>query len=58
MASEALPKLREDHTRLLRARNNFSPAYEFVLIEADRWTTALNTLREQIIRCLGQNADR
>jgi uncharacterized membrane protein YccC len=56
-ASETLPKLREDHTRLLRARETFSPAYEFVLIETDRLTTALNTVREQITRCLGQNAE-
>jgi uncharacterized membrane protein YccC len=55
-ASETLPKLREDHSRLLRARDNFSAAYEFVLIETDRLTTALNTLREQVTRCLGQSA--
>jgi uncharacterized membrane protein YccC len=57
-ASRTLPKLREDHTRLLQAREHFSPAYEFVLIETDRLTTALNTLREQVTRCLGQNVDR
>jgi uncharacterized membrane protein YccC len=55
-ASETLPKLREDHSRLLRARDTFSPPYEFVLIETDRLTTALNTLREQVTRCLGQSA--
>jgi uncharacterized membrane protein YccC len=53
-AFETLPRLREDHTRLLRARESFGPAYEFVLIETDRLTTALNTLREQVMRCLGQ----
>jgi len=57
-ASQTLPKLREDHTRLLQARERFLPAHEFVLIETDRLTTALNTLREQVTRCLGQNADR
>ena len=56
-ASETLPKLREDHTRLLRVRENFSMAYEFVLIETDRLTTALNTLREKVTRCVGQNAE-
>ncbi len=56
-ASQVLPKLREDHTRLLQARERFSPGYEFVLIETDRLTTALNTLREQVTRCLGQNVD-
>jgi uncharacterized membrane protein YccC len=55
-ASETLPKLREDHSRLVQASKNFPPAYEFVLIETDRLTTALNTLREQVMRCLGQNA--
>ena len=54
-ASETLPKLREDHSRLVQAHENFPPAYEFVLTETDRLTTALNTLREQIMRCLGQN---
>ncbi len=53
-ASETLPKLRDDHSRLVRARESFSPAYEFVLIETDRLTTALNTLREQVMRFLGQ----
>jgi uncharacterized membrane protein YccC len=56
-ASETFPKLREDHTRLLRARENFSMAYEFVLIETDRLTTALNTLREKVTRCVDQNAE-
>jgi uncharacterized membrane protein YccC len=51
-ASETLPKLREDHSRLVKARETFPPAYDFVLIETDRLTTALNTLREQVVRCL------
>ena len=51
-ASETLPKLREDHSRLLKGRGNFAPAYDFVLIETDRLTTALNSLREQVVRCL------
>lgn len=57
-ASQTLPKLREDHTRLLKAREHFLPGHEFVLIETDRLTTALNTLREQVTRCLGQNVGR
>jgi uncharacterized membrane protein YccC len=56
-ASETLPKLREDHSRLIQARENFPAAYDFVLIETDRLTTALNTLREQVMSCLGQNAE-
>ncbi len=51
-ATKTLPKLREDHRRLVEARENFSPADEFVLIETDRVTTSLNTLREQAMRCL------
>lgn len=49
-AVETLPKLREDHRRLLEAREAFSPADHFVLVETDRITTSLNTLREQIMR--------
>ena len=49
-ASETLPKLRDDHTRLVQARESFPAAYEFVLIETDRLTTALNMLREQVTR--------
>jgi uncharacterized membrane protein YccC len=56
-ATQTLPKLREDHTRLLQARESFSPEYEFVLIETDRLTTALNTLREQVTCCLERNVD-
>ncbi|MBV8819995.1 MAG: hypothetical protein JO022_16645 [Acidobacteriaceae bacterium] len=51
-ANQTLPKLREDHRRLVEARGAFSASDEFVLIETDRLTTALNTLREQVIRCL------
>ncbi len=53
-ANRALPKLREDHTRLVASREAFSPTDEFVLIETDRITTTLNTLREQVMRCLPQ----
>lgn len=52
-ATETLPKLREDHRRLVEARNAFSPADMFVLTETDRITTSLNTLREQVIRDVG-----
>ncbi len=52
-ASETLPALREDHTRLVQARESFPSAYDFVLIETDRLTTALNTLREQVTRYIG-----
>lgn len=51
-AAETLPKLREDHRRLLEARAAFSPEDEFVLLETDRITTSLNTLREQVLRYL------
>lgn len=52
-ATDTLPKLREDHRRMIEARKEFSTADEFVLIETDRITTSLNTLREQTMRCLG-----
>ena len=53
-ASNTLPKLRDDHTRLVKALESFRAAYEFVFIETDRLTTALNTLREQVVRCVAQ----
>jgi uncharacterized membrane protein YccC len=54
-AAETLPKLREDHRRLLEARNAFSSADEFVLIETDHITTSVNTLREQVMRYITQS---
>jgi uncharacterized membrane protein YccC len=52
-ASQNLPALREDHRRLIEARRNFSAQDEYVLIETDRLTVSLNTLREQVMRYLG-----
>jgi len=52
-ASKTLPELREDHRRLLEARDAFSPVDEYVLIETDRLTVSLNTLREQVVRFTG-----
>jgi hypothetical protein len=49
----ALPKLRDDHRRLVEARDRFSPGDEYVLIETDRITTSLNTLREQVAKYVG-----
>ena len=49
-ASETLPKLREDHTRMVQARSTFSSNDELVLLETDRLTVSLNTLREQVMR--------
>jgi len=51
-ATDTLPKLREDHRRLVESREAFSPTDEFVLIETDRMTISLNTLREQVVKCL------
>jgi uncharacterized membrane protein YccC len=51
-ASQNLPALREDHRRLIEARQNFSPQDEYVLIETDRLTVSLNTLGEQVTRYL------
>jgi uncharacterized membrane protein YccC len=52
-ASETLPKLREDHRRLIEARQSLGDAGEFVLLETDRITVTLNTLREQVMRYVG-----
>jgi uncharacterized membrane protein YccC len=49
-ANKTLPQLREDYRRLLEARDAFSPVDEYVLIETDRLTVSLNTLREQVAR--------
>ncbi len=51
-AVETLPKLREDHRRMVETRNSFSPTAQFVLIETDRITVSLNTLREQVMKYL------
>ncbi|MBV9081813.1 MAG: FUSC family protein [Acidobacteriaceae bacterium] len=53
-AFEILPKLRQDHRRLVEARDQFSPNPELVLVETDRVTTGLNTLREQVMRYVAQ----
>ncbi len=49
-ASKTLPELRDDHRRLSEARDAFSDLDEYVLIETDRLTVSLNTLREQVVR--------
>ena len=52
-AAQQLPNLREEHRRLIDAREPFAPGSEFLLIETDRLTTSLNTLREQVLHYLG-----
>jgi uncharacterized membrane protein YccC len=49
---DALPNLRDDHARMLESRDQFSANDQFVLLETDRLTTALNALREHIERYL------
>jgi uncharacterized membrane protein YccC len=49
-AAETLPKLREDHRRLVEAKQSLAPDEDIVLLETDRITTGLNTLREQTTR--------
>jgi uncharacterized membrane protein YccC len=49
-AFETLPKLREDHRRMVEARNKFSPNDQFLIITADQLTVTLNTLREQVMK--------
>jgi uncharacterized membrane protein YccC len=54
-AVETLPKLREDHVRIMEARERFSPSDQFILIETDYITTSLNTLREQVMRYVAEH---
>jgi uncharacterized membrane protein YccC len=49
-ANKTLPVLREDHRRMLESRGSFSPVDQYVLLETDRMTVSLNTLREQVVR--------
>jgi uncharacterized membrane protein YccC len=49
-AGQALPELREDYRRMLETRDGFAANDEYVLIETDRLTVSLNTLREQVLR--------
>ena len=49
-ATETLPKIREDHRRLLDARDRGAPIEEYVVLETDAMTVSLNTLREQVVR--------
>lgn len=48
-AAQGLPNLRDDHRRLVDARDASQPTSEFLLIETDRLTVSLNTLREQVL---------
>lgn len=54
-AVEVLPKLREDHRRLMQTRTALGPAQEPIVLGTDRITTTLNTLREQVQRYIGLN---
>ncbi|MFL6415639.1 MAG: FUSC family protein [Bryobacteraceae bacterium] len=56
-AHQTLPKLREDHRRLMEARQSLGDAGEFVLLETDRITVTLNTFREQVMRYMGIPAE-
>ena len=49
-ATQSLPQLREDHRRLVESRAAFSVDDEYILLETDRLTVSLNTLREQTMR--------
>ena len=55
-AAETLPKLREDQRRLVQEKEKLGTAQEQVVLGTDRITTTLNTLREQVMRYLGQDA--
>jgi hypothetical protein len=49
-ALETLPKLRQDHRRLVEARDGFGANSQFFLIETDRLTVSLNTLVDQVTK--------
>ena len=49
-ASANLPQLREDQRKVVEARSEMALNDEFLLVETDRMTVSLNTLREQVIR--------
>lgn len=53
-ATDTLPRLREDHRRMLESRDAFCAADEYILIETDRLTVSLNTLREQVERYISE----
>ena len=57
-AFEALPQLRQDHTKLLKVKDKFAPHDQFVITETDRLTVALNTLREQVFRFVDLTRNR
>lgn len=52
IANQTFPPLREDHRRLLDARDARSPIDDYVVMETDRLAVSLNTLREQVVRYL------
>ncbi len=49
-AAESLPKLREDHQRMVKAGAEFAPDDQLILLETDQLTVTTNTLREQTVR--------
>jgi uncharacterized membrane protein YccC len=49
-ASDSLPQLREDHRKLVQATKGLAQADDYLLVETDRLTVSLNTLREQVMR--------
>jgi uncharacterized membrane protein YccC len=55
-ANQTLPQLREDYRRLVETREGFSGQDEYLLIEIDRVTVSLNTLRKLVMRYLDSPA--
>jgi uncharacterized membrane protein YccC len=51
-ATGTLPKLRDDHRRIVETRDRFSTDDAFLVMETDRLVVSLNTLREQVTRYL------
>jgi uncharacterized membrane protein YccC len=54
-AASSLPKLRDDHRRLLDASAKTPAVNDYIIIETDRLTVGLNTLREQVVSYISQD---
>ena len=54
-AASSLPKLRDDHRRLLDAYSKSAAVNDYIILETDRLTVGLNTLREQVLSYISQD---
>ncbi len=54
-AASSLPKLRDDHRRLYDAYLKSPAANDYLILETDRLTVGLNTLREQVLSYISED---